>query len=96
MPYIDRETYTVDRDTVTVAFDEDLTDDQIRAAIDEIADRVEAECERRGYDAKVVREYRTTGGARSGTDVDPTVYDAVLIDGVDDLRAAVLECGPKS
>lgn len=81
-------TYLVDADTVTVAFD-DADSYDLRTAIDEIADRVEAEIERRGLTGEVEREYTATGRS-SGEDIDPTVFDAVLVDGVDDLRAAVL------
>lgn len=87
-----RTTYTVDLDTLTVAFaDGELaTLGDARRAIDEIAERVEAELEARGIDADVERRYDSGGRGDRGPDVDPTVWDAVLIDRVDDLRAAVL------
>ncbi len=88
---MERTTYTVDLDTLTVAFaDGELaTLGDARRAIDEIAERVEAELEARGIDADVERRY-DSGPRRDGGDIDPTVWDAVLIDRVDDLRAAVL------
>lgn len=91
--YFQTATLIVDADVATMAFDGDdlIERDTFRKAIDEIATRVEAECERRGIRATVEREYTTTGRGDEWRDVepDPTIWDAVLIDGVDELRAAV-------
>lgn len=85
------QTIIIDRDTVTTVLDaEEHTRDASRAAIDEIAARVEAELARRGIDGvEVEREYRATG-RRSDSIEYHTIMEAVLIGQVDEIRAAVL------
>lgn len=82
--------YVVDLDTLATAFEDGELDAlDARRAVDEIAARVEAELAVRGLSGTVERHYDS--GARSDSgDADPTVFDAVLIERVDDLRAAVL------
>jgi hypothetical protein len=90
---MDSVTMIVDADVVTMVLsDDEHTSERSRAAIDEIATRLEAELEARGLDGYTVeREYRVTGrcGASPGE-----VWDAVLIGQVDAIRAVVLDDAP--
>ena len=86
----ERQTIIIDPDTVTVVLtDAEHTREFSRAAIDEIANRVEAELELRGIEGvDVEREYRTTG-RHDDSSVFHAVFDAVLIYQVDEIRAAI-------
>lgn len=83
-------TLIVDRDTVSMVLDDtEAADDAVvRVAVDAIAEAVESECTSRGIAAEVERQYTPTG--RRSDEVDPAIWDAVLVDEVDALRAAIL------
>ncbi len=86
------QTLIVDMDTVTMVLtDDEHTIDASRAAIDEIATRVEEELARLGVDGvEVEREYHATG--RRSTYDAPEIWEAVCIGQVREIRAAVLGC----
>ena len=83
-------TLIVDRDTVSMVLDDTEAADEavVRAAVDAIAEAVEAEARARGIAAEVEREYRLTG--RSDSESLPELWDTVLIEEADALRATIL------
>ena len=83
-------TIIISADTVTcILTDAEHTREASRAAIDEIATRVEAELAARGLDhVEVEREYRTTGRHDDGADLH-LILDAVLIDQSSSIRSAL-------
>lgn len=101
--------YTVDPDTVTQILDGDeieriaaITErtaaQVVRAAVDAIADAVEAELEERGWEGEVERR-TDTGSLRRDTeraDEAPEVWEAVLVHQVRDLRREVAGIEPES
>ncbi len=83
-------TMIVDMDAATMVLaDDEHTIAASRAAIDEIATRVEEELARLGVDGvEVEREYDATG--RRSTYDAPEIWEAVCIGQVREIRAAVL------
>ena len=84
-------TITIDPDTVTMVLtDAEHTPHRSRAAIDEIATRVEAELQAQGIKGvEVEREYRTTGRRDDASDFHREI-EAVVVGQVGEIRAAVL------
>ena len=83
-------TIIIDPDTVTVVLTDTENSREIsRAAIDEIAWRLESELDRLGIEGvEVEREYRTTGRHDDSSDFG-TALAAVLIDQCDEIRTAL-------
>jgi len=87
MTTMNTQTIIIDPDTVTMVLtDAEHTLEISRAAIDEIASRVETELELRGIEGvDVVREYRTTGRFDDSSDFH-TALEAVLVHQCDEIR----------
>jgi hypothetical protein len=95
----ERTTLVVDSDTVSVVLDDaDLAGRDrratVRAAIDEIARRMETEIERRGLGGRyeIARRYDASGARSTIGDAESLaeVWDVVLIGQGNEIRAAVL------
>jgi len=83
----ENQTIIIDPDTVTMVLtDAEHTREISRAAIDEIASRVETELELRGIEGvDVEREYRSSGRLDDSSE-HHAVLDAVLVGQCDEIR----------